>query len=188
MEAGDYIAIGGAVVAVAGVWLAFRQLRRNEKTTRAQMYLTLREMFSKHEEVHKNLRPGGIWTKGKGPNNEETEMARAAAWIIVESYMGLFEHCNRMIADGLLDLRSFKISYGYRVKNILKNHQIAYTKLVTFRRDWCEFIDLCVRLGYQNRFPLEVYEYRKPSKRRLGIFKNSTKEEEDSRDMDKNSS
>jgi len=62
--------------------------------------------------------------------------------------MGLFEHCNIMIDDGLIDLKTFKDIYGYRVNNILKNNIIKTAKLEREKDSWENFIQLCHKLGY----------------------------------------
>jgi flagellar biosynthesis/type III secretory pathway M-ring protein FliF/YscJ len=67
------------------------------KVTQAAFWLELRKMFAEHNDVHFNLRPGGSWYQSDtSPSSSDLPK--------VEAYMGLFEHCQRMIDDGLLDL------------------------------------------------------------------------------------
>ncbi|HJU35071.1 MAG TPA: hypothetical protein VJ695_08110, partial [Nitrososphaera sp.] len=101
-----------------------------------------REFFTKYDDVHENLRGGGKWTgPDQGPNSVEE-------WRKVEAYMGLFEHCNIMIDDGLIDVKTFKDIYDYRVKNILQNKIIKTAKLEREKKSWENFIQLCNKLGY----------------------------------------
>jgi len=61
--------------------------------------------------------------------------------------MGLFEHCEVMLREGLIDLKTFSSIYRYRVKNILANKVIVQEKLVKEKKRWTEFIRLTHRLG-----------------------------------------
>ena len=134
MEAANYIAIIGAIVAGIGVYFTFRQLHKNEKVTEAQLYLTIRQMLSKYDDVHSDL------IEGNGPKDNDAKRK-------FEAYMGLFEHCGRMINDGLLSLETFKSIYEYRIKNMLTNNWIREDKLQDNRKGWCDFLDLCRKLG-----------------------------------------
>ena len=118
-------------------------------TNRARFWLDLRSQFAKHDEVHRNLRPGGKWStrepppssvEGPGPESIED-------WANVESYMGLLEHCEIMLDQKLLDERTFKEIYRYRVSNIERNKRIRVEKLITKADGWPRFRALMGRMG-----------------------------------------
>ena len=44
--------------------------------------------------------------------------------------MGLFEHCEVMLKEGLLNQRIFANSYRYRIMNLLANPQIVEAKMI----------------------------------------------------------
>ena len=91
------------------------------------------------------LGPGGEWAgTGKGPSNPQE-------WAQLEAYMGLFEHCEIMLREGLIDLKTFDLNYGYRIKNILANEVIVREKLVKAKEGWPQFISLIHRLDI--KFP-----------------------------------
>ena len=97
-------------------------------------------MFSEHQNVHEKLRPGGEWANdGRGPMSSQE-------WASVEAYMGLFEHCERMLANNLLDPETFQAIYAYRLHNIVNNQIICSTKLCLEAENWKDFIALLGRL------------------------------------------
>jgi hypothetical protein len=132
---------GTAVVALAfNVYV----LRQNTKVNRANFWLTIREMISKHNDVHLKLRPGGDWgDHKKGPSTHEE-------WAKVEAYMGLFEHFYFMLQKKLIDLQTFQSIYQYRLSNILQNNVIVEAKLKNEKSAWKNFIDLCKLVGLTN--------------------------------------
>jgi hypothetical protein len=138
----NWATIFSSLAAAGGLFFTGFQFYRNRKITRADTWLRIREFFTKYDDVHQNLRPGGKWAIGNQGPNTVKERSR------VEAYMGLFEHCNIMIDDGLIDLRTFKEIYGYRVWNILNNNTIKTEKLVAKRSAYKNFISLCDKLGY----------------------------------------
>jgi hypothetical protein len=85
----------------------------NAKTNEAQFWLSLREfIIQHHDDVHRKLRPGGIWSNANsGPSLEK--------WPDVEAYMGLFEHIYDMLEEGLISDKIFKNIYRYRLINII---------------------------------------------------------------------
>jgi hypothetical protein len=133
--------IVGVGVAALSLAVTARETRMNTRVSRATFWLDLRKMFAEHNEVHLKLRGGGEWAQpGAGPEAPED-------WAKVEAYMGLFEHCNRMLAQGLIDWNTFVRIYAYRLRNIARNERIADVKLRRYRADWTEFLELLERLG-----------------------------------------
>jgi hypothetical protein len=116
--------IVGAVATIATLAYTAYQVRLNSKIAKANSELELEKMFAMHDEVHLNLRPGGKWASGKvGPKTSEE-------WAKVEDYMGLFEHCELMLENKMIDWKMFKAIFGYRMNNILNNEIILQGKLV----------------------------------------------------------
>jgi hypothetical protein len=106
-----------AALALVGSW---RANKANAKAERARFWLDLRTMFASHEEVHKKLRRGGDWSKG----NEDLPASGSPEEADLIAYMGLFEHCEYMLEDKLLDERTFKKIYAYRLDLLLKNKSV----------------------------------------------------------------
>ncbi len=119
-----------------------KDIRLTTETNEARFWLDLRKIFSEHNEVHLNLRPNGEWYKSEtNPTAEEIPK--------IEAYMGLFEHCGIMLGKKLIDWKTFKKIYAYRVKNILKNPVVVREKLVRRFWGWKDFIELVRELGYE---------------------------------------
>jgi hypothetical protein len=79
-----------------------------------------------------------------GPDPPERD---PEAWSKVEAYMGLFEHCESMLRNELIDLATFKEIYRYRLLNIMSNRKIVIAKLGCHRDDWQGFVCLLKRVG-----------------------------------------
>ena len=130
--------MGGFAALIFGVY----QIYVNTKINRARFWLELRRMFSDYQDVHVKLRPRGAWyASSEHPNLDEMPS--------VEPYMGLLEHCNRMLEQRLIDWKTFKQIYGYRVDNIMKNSAIVKAKLIENEDGWENFIRLSYKLGYR---------------------------------------
>lgn len=139
--------IGIVVGCVALVFTAL-QYKKSADIAAAQFWLTLEEMFAKHDDVHILLR-GGAWsTPESGPETVEE-------WAMLEDYMGLFEHCELLIAKGLIDEKTFQKIFRYRIENILENRLIARAKLVEEKSCWETFIDLVKRMKLSDLLPDE---------------------------------
>jgi hypothetical protein len=110
-----------------------KELKQNETVNRAEYWLRLREFMTKYDDVHFGLR-SGRWIQ-RDPTLDEL--------FRIEAYMGLFEHCYRMINDEVIDLDTFEHIYGYRLFNILANVRIVTSKLKNERSGWVDFIELC---------------------------------------------
>jgi hypothetical protein len=133
----------GALVAIAVLGYTGYQVRANTLISRGQFWLELRKMFAEHDEVHRKLRPGGAWYKSSTDPSKPGDMAEA------EAYMGLFEHCEIMLAENLIDENTFKDIYAYRLDNIVNNHRIRQEKLHVRGDKWKKFISLLKRFDKQ---------------------------------------
>jgi hypothetical protein len=138
-----FLEFAGLAIGVASLAYTAYSVAIGRKTARAQFWLDVRERFAKHDPVHRKLRPGGEWAqRGSGPNSPED-------WADLEAYLGLFEHCEVMLSERLIDLSTFKAIYEYRIRNILANQIIVQEKLVKLAAGWLRFISLVRRLGLQ---------------------------------------
>ena len=142
-----------AVVALFFAWKQFKHsadnLKHSADNSRAQLWMDLRKMFDGHMDVHSKLRkgdkfampqprPGCCKQNASWPCCEEE-------WVKVESYIGLFEHCEDLLEEGLIDKSTFQDIYRYRVKNITDNEKIKSTKLVKLGKHWLRFRALAKR-------------------------------------------
>lgn len=137
------ISLVGILLSITAIFFTAYTISRNTRVNRAQFWMDLRERFSAFDDIHLKLRPGGEWfSNGKGPSKTEE-------WVRVEAYMGLFEHCNIMLNEGLIDEKTFGKIYAYRLKNIVSNIIIANAKLRNeeIRKSWKDFIELLQRFG-----------------------------------------
>jgi hypothetical protein len=129
------------VIAIVGVWYAAKTLKDSNRVSRAQFFSTILGLMSSYDDVHEKLRPGGEWASEApaGPQN-------AAEWARVELYMGLFEHCERLLETTLLGQADFDRNLRYRLGNIVANGIIWNAKLRPPRvHSWSDFVHLCVR-------------------------------------------
>ena len=117
------IDLAGVIIALAALAYTARSLSLSSRTARAQFWLALRDAFSRHDKVHRRLRPGGDWAGRTGVSGTTEE------WAELEAYMGLFEHCEEMLKDRLIDTGAFTRIYKYRLENILANPIIVEEKL-----------------------------------------------------------
>jgi hypothetical protein len=138
---GAIVAIVGAIVAILVLGYTAQQVKANTRISRGQFWLELRKMFAEHDGVHHKLRPGGAWHASTTHPQPGTEMAE------VEAYMGLFEHCEIMLEDKLLDKKTFENIYAYRLNNIVNNERIKVDKLQDRAQYWAKFIALLDRCG-----------------------------------------
>lgn len=141
MNPSDYIAGVGALLTGIGLIYAGLQVRLSRKIARAQFLLQLDTMFREHKQVENKLR--GEWATS-GPQTPEE-------WIAVEDYMGLFERVQAMIDDGIIDLKSFDLMYGYKMFYIVRNKEIYEHKIVERSDQWVLFISLLRKLEALNR-------------------------------------
>src|SRR5438309_3660533 len=137
----EIAALIGATTAAIGLFVTAYELRKNIRANRARFWLELERLFTSHDEVHRKLRPGGVWSDGQGGPEKVQD------WAAVEDYMGLFEHCMKMIDMHVIDWNTFKDIYGYRVSNILANPLVVEAKLRGERDSWRDFLRLVRGMG-----------------------------------------
>lgn len=140
-EVKDIATMAGVLVGVTSLVFTMINTRITAKTNRARFWLDLRKQMSEHNEVHINLRPRGAWAPDKGdpqgPSNGD--------WPKVEAYMGLFEHCEAMLRERLIDEETFKAIYRYRLVNIMGNPLIR-DYLKKYADGWKGFLALLKRM------------------------------------------
>jgi hypothetical protein len=140
-DIGVILASIAAGIAGGGLFVAAIQMYFNRKVNNAQLWLSFRDFLSKYDEIHLKLREDREkhqWSP------TDKEMAQ------VEGYMGLFEHANRMLDMNLIDKKTFKDIYRYRIENILLNPMIADDKFRGDKRQyWQNFIDLCRKVDLE---------------------------------------
>ena len=135
--------ISGALIAVFTLFYTAYQVHQHTLISRGQFWLELEKMFARHDEVHLKLRPGGTWhDNATGPKTVEE-------WVKVEDYMGLFEHCEIMLQKKLIDEKTFRKIFSYRLRNIVANKLIVQAKLIQEKDSWTDFINLLKRLDIQ---------------------------------------
>lgn len=139
----DVATIIAVIIGAASLVFTALNTRQTMRTSRAQFWLDLRNHFATwHDDAHRRLRPGGAWSGAEGPATPEE-------WAKVEAYMGLFEHCEIMLEQGLIDERTFQEIYSYRLRNIVRNDTIRCEKLVKRAAGWTRFLALLRRLGVE---------------------------------------
>jgi hypothetical protein len=141
-EAKDVATLAGIAIGAGSLFFAAMNLLVSTRTNRAKFWLELRSAFALHDDVHRKLRPGGIWENDAGPNRPE-EYAH------VEAYMGLFEHCEIMLSQRLMDEATFREIYRYRLENLVANKWVREEKLCRRPAGWKRFIVLLERIDVQ---------------------------------------
>ncbi|MBU1627866.1 hypothetical protein KKB18_10900 [bacterium] len=137
----DIAAVIGIPIAVMTLFFTANQIHQKTKSSRGQFELELEKMFYQHDEVHRKLRPGGDWTKDNAGPEDNVD------WAKVEDYMGLFEHCELMLRNKIIDWETFDHIFSYRLWNIYANEIIKVGKLENERDSWLLFIALLNRIG-----------------------------------------
>ena len=139
VELKDLATLIGVVIGAGSLLAAALNLMLTLRTNQAKFWLDLRSAFSKHDEVHQKLRPGGEWASGTGPttSNESCQ---------IEAYMGLFEHCEIMLSQKLIDEKTFHEIYSYRLSNLVASDWVRIEKLCRRGEYWKRFIDLLKRM------------------------------------------
>lgn len=137
-ELKDLATIIGVLFGAASLAFAALNTRRTSLTNRARFWLDLRSSFTVHDEIHRKLHPRGDWKQTRTPTPEEQFQ--------VEAYMGLFEHCEIMLAQGLIDERTFREVYRYRLLNLVANDWVRVEKLCKIPDGWKRLIALLTRM------------------------------------------
>ena len=137
----NIVTIIGVIVAAGSLAFTAKNTELTRQTSRARFWLDLRDQFAKHADVHHRLRSAGNWAGDKGGPVTPEE------WAHVEAYMGLFEHCEIMLDQGLIDESTFKEIYRYRLINIVANTIIRREKLCKRASGWKRFLELTQRMG-----------------------------------------
>ena len=149
----DLVTMVGVVVAVVALVVNAWNARKTFLNNRARFWLDLRTHFTRHEDVHRSLRPGGKWSTepfvpsdvaSPGPESLEE-------WADVESYMGLFEHCETLFQARMIDAATFASIYRYRLVNLYANQRIRVEKLERNAPGWQRFLDLMDRVGLKRK-------------------------------------
>lgn len=135
----------GILVGAASLVLTALNTRRTALANRAKFWLDLRSSFTKHDEIHQKLHPRGDWTNPRAPTPEEQFQ--------VEAYMGLFEHCEIMLSQGLIDEKTFKEVYRYRLENLVANDWVRIEKLCKIPDGWKRLIALLKRMDVPYECP-----------------------------------
>jgi hypothetical protein len=73
----------------------------------------------------------------------------ADEWADVEAYMGLFEHCEIMLEQRLIDEKTFREIYAYRLNNLVANDAIRTMKLIRLAKGWKRFLALLKRMNVE---------------------------------------
>jgi hypothetical protein len=136
LKVGDYITLGGVLVAGVGLTFAGLQLKAAQTVAKGQFLLSLGPPFRDYVALHARLRAGGQWwaSEERQPSNED--------WAELEQYMGLFERMWILVQDNSLDLGVVDRLYAYRLGNIVKNDHIRGLKLEREASGWTDFIRL----------------------------------------------
>jgi hypothetical protein len=126
--------LAGVLVAALALLISAQQAKKSALSARAMLWLELRRMFMDyHDTAHANFHPGGAWSEpGWQPTSVEDRVR-------VETYMGLFEHCEDLLEQEMLDWPTFEAVYWYRVKSLVKNDWVRVEKLVKHRAEWLRF-------------------------------------------------
>jgi hypothetical protein len=135
-----FAAVVAAVFAAKNIKLTSIEMSRNRDVNEAQIYLSLRDLFSKHEEVQKNLK-GGKWNeRDQGPITESNPGEELAK---VDSYLRFFEYCYILIKIHIIEETKFKDMYESYIHDIKRNYQIMQ---IIDEEGWPLFKELLERL------------------------------------------
>ncbi len=111
------------------------------KIAKSDFMLSLRKMFSYHDEIHFKLRGNtGNWAAGI-PEEDQTNKNFAK----IDSYLGLFELCYQMYKNDMLNIDEFNNLYGYRLKNIFNNKDI-FKRINLEKEYWQDLLELKAKL------------------------------------------
>ena len=134
----DFAAAVGVIVALVTLIIEVRRVRRDVRVNRASFWLDLETMFRDHDTVHSNLKRGGSWSDEKGGPENEKE------WGLTEDYLGLFEICEILLENELIDWETFHAIYAPRLPRIVGNTAII-NRVKSERERWKYFFALLDR-------------------------------------------
>jgi hypothetical protein len=126
----NIVTIVGVIIAAGSLVFAAQNTELTRPTSRAGFWLDLRDQFEKHDADHRLLRPGGDWAGARGGPTTVEE------WAKVEAYMGLFEHCEIMLDQKLIDESTFEEIYRFRLGNFVANDTIRREKRCNRPEGW----------------------------------------------------
>jgi len=141
----DLATIIGVLVGAISLIFTALNTRRTALTNRAKFWLDLRSSFEKHSEIHRKLHPRGDWEHSHAPTAEEQ--------LQLEAYMGLFEHCEIMLDQRLIDKKTFREVYRYRLVNLVANDWVRIEKLCKIPDGWKRLIALLKRMDVAYECP-----------------------------------
>ena len=130
-----------AAAAAIALLYAANESKKRAKIERGNFWLKLEQMFQRYDPLYKHLRfETGDWfcqdNLGPGPYDKP----------LLCDYLGLFEHSNLLIDQGVIDLRTFKSIYMTRVMGLLSNKIIREDELGKHRARWANFYRLLLKL------------------------------------------
>lgn len=141
MDVGTVVASISASAAAGGLIFNAYQRHRDSKIDRGTFWLELEKMFQRYDPLYMHLRfNGGDWCcqDRVGPSSPE-EIAQLC------DYLGLFEHCNILLEQKIIDFQTFESIYKTRVIGLLSNKIIRENELKD-RKKWSTFYQLLNKL------------------------------------------
>jgi hypothetical protein len=113
-------AISAVIALVTGLIFNAVETRKQSRVARGNFWLELEKMFQHYDSFYRHLRfKRGDWicSESIGPCTED-DIAQLC------DYLGLFEHCNNLLKNRIIDLETFSSIYKTRVIGLLSNGMI----------------------------------------------------------------
>ena len=110
----------GLLLAVAGLWIAWRQLDKARKATRGQMILAIDEALSRYDDIRDEARDPAWNPPPRNANDDESKKKRRR----VHQYMGVFERIEHLLSDASIDLETVNEFYGRRAEYLLRSEGV----------------------------------------------------------------
>jgi hypothetical protein len=105
VELKDAITVLGVLIAAIPLAFVAINTRLALRASRARFWLDLRDAFRNMTRYTGACAPEVLGLKARDPTAAEE-------WAEVEAYMGLFEHCEVLLEENLIDERTFKEIYA----------------------------------------------------------------------------
>ncbi|PKA10399.1 hypothetical protein CH372_19615 [Leptospira meyeri] len=120
------------IIGICAFIFSFHQLKVSRITKKFEFILSLREIFNEQKKfkIHEALRNGHS----------------IPDWASLDEYLGVFEICEVMIHNKILDTQIFSDLYKYRLQNILSNEEIILNKLILEVESWDNLYKLFKRI------------------------------------------